>query len=332
MTTSSEHLQRARPDRAAAAAAAAGEVVDAVSTAVVGKDAVLRRVLAVMLAGGHVLLEDVPGLGKTLMARSFAAAMGLRSGRIQFTPDLLPADVVGSALPAADGGLRFEPGPVFTQLLLADEVNRTPPKTQAALLEAMQERQVTAEGATHPLDDCFTVLATSNPVETEGTYPLPEAQLDRFLARLAVGYPEAQDESALVTRRLQRRQEHVAVPQVLDDGGYTRLRAAVEDVHVEPAVVDYAVALVRATRTHRAVLVGASPRASLALVQLARAWALMDGRPFVTPDDVHGLAPDVLTHRLTLRPEAWIRGTDPVPLLTEVVDAVPTPRITTPHE
>ena len=305
----------------------AERVLEAVARAVVGKDDVLRRVLAVMAAGGHVLLEDVPGVGKTAMARAFAQALGLRAGRIQFTPDLLPGDVTGSSVPGADGSLVFEPGPVFTQLLLADEVNRTPPKTQAALLEAMQERQVSADGVTHALDACFTVVATANPVETEGTYPLPEAQLDRFLARVAVGYPAADDERDLVQRRVQRRREAVDVPAVLDAEGYLRLRSAVEAVHVDDAVVEYAVALVRGTREHPSVQVGASPRGSLGLVQLARAWALMHGRSYVVPDDVADLAGDVLTHRLVLRPEVWMRGEPAGAVVAAVLREVPVPRV-----
>ncbi|MGH3445284.1 MAG: AAA family ATPase, partial [Nocardioidaceae bacterium] len=265
----------------------AAAVLDEVSRAVVGKREALTLVLAAVLAGGHVLIEDFPGLGKTLAARSFAQTLGLGFTRAQFTPDLLPADLTGSFIyDQKNAEFEFRPGPLFTGLLLADEINRTPPKTQAALLEAMQERQVTVEGQTFPLDAPFHVLATANPVEYEGTYPLPEAQLDRFLLRTGVGYPERADESRMLQDRQARRRDEVALQAVLDGPTLLACQAAVERVTVADEVVGYIVDLVRATRESPRVQVGASPRGSLALLKLGRARAALRGRDFVVPDDV----------------------------------------------
>jgi len=276
------------------AAQQAQDVLDEVERAVVGKRDVLELVLLGILAGGHVLLEDLPGLGKTLLARSFATALGLSFRRVQFTPDLLPADVTGSYLyNQRDSTFEFRAGPVFTQVLLADEVNRTPPKTQAALLEAMGEGQVTVEGETRLLPQPFVVLATDNPVEYEGTYPLPEAQLDRFVLRTSLGYLGRADEVALLARRLERRTD--------------------------------AVALVTATREHTQTLVGASPRGALAVVQLARGRALVRGRPHVLPDDLQAVAVPALAHRLVLRPELWAQAVRPEDVVAEVLGAVATP-------
>jgi MoxR-like ATPase len=304
----------------------AGRVLDEVERAVLGKRPVLELVLAGVLAGGHVLLEDLPGVGKTLAARSFAAALGLDFGRVQFTPDLLPGDITGSHLyDQRTGTFQFRAGPVFTQLLLADEVNRTPPKTQAALLEAMAEGQVTVEGETRALPQPFVVLATDNPIEFEGTYPLPEAQLDRFLLRVSLGYPTEEDESRLLAERVARRTEAVRLSAVTDAAGVLSMRAAVESVHVEASLLDYVVALVTATRQHPQALVGASPRGSLAVTQLSRARALLQGRDHVLPDDVQAVAVPALAHRLVLRPELWAQSARPERVVEEVLRTVPTP-------
>ncbi len=304
----------------------AGQVLDAVDGVLVGKRDQMKYVLAGVLAGGHVLLEDLPGLGKTLAARSLAQALGLEFTRAQFTPDLLPADLTGSFIydqPA--GRFSFREGPVFTGLLLADEINRTPPKTQSALLEAMQEHQVTVEGTTFPLPRPFHVLATANPIEHEGTYPLPEAQLDRFLLRLSFGYPDADEEWDVLARRIDRRREEQSVYAVLDADELLRVQAAVEDVHVAESVGRYAIDLVRATRSHQDTLVGASPRGSLALLLCARASALIEGRDFVVPEDVKRLAVPALAHRIIIRPELWLNDVQPAVIVRDVLATVPVP-------
>ncbi|MCS7479899.1 AAA family ATPase [Umezawaea endophytica] len=304
-------------------------VLDAVGTVLVGRQRSLRLALAAVLAGGHVLLEDVPGLGKTLMARSLAQALHLDFRRLQCTPDLLPADVTGSFLyDPSDRGFSFRAGPVFTGLLLADEINRTPPKTQSALLEAMQEGQVTVEGRTFPLPRPFHVLATANPVEYEGTYPLPEAQLDRFLVRLDIGYPPAAEEVEVLRRRLVRQREQTEVPPVFESTRLAELQAGVERVAVDEDVLRYCVDLASSTRAHPAVEVGASPRGALALVLVARALAVLDRRDFVLPEDVKDCAVAALAHRLTLRPETWTSGTTGVEVVTELLGRVPGPAST----
>ena len=309
-----------------AATDAARRVLDAVETAVVGKRQSLELVLTGLLAGGHVLLEDLPGLGKTLAARSFAQALGLPFARAQFTPDLLPADLTGAEVfDQRTGEFVFRPGPVFTGLLLADEINRTPPKTQSALLEAMQERQVSVEGTTRPLPVPFHVLATANPIEHEGTYPLPEAQLDRFLLRLSFGYPSAEQEWEVVSRRIDRQHEEQTVAQVLDAKQLLALQAAVEEVHVEDAVGRYAVDLVAATRRHQNALVGASPRGTLALITCARALAVIRGRGYVVPEDVKELAHPALDHRVTVRPELWLQNATGAGVVDAVLEQVPVP-------
>ena len=309
-----------------AATDAARRVLDTVETAVVGKRQSLELVLTGLLAGGHVLLEDLPGLGKTLAARSFAQALGLPFARAQFTPDLLPADLTGAEVfDQRSGEFVFRPGPVFTGLLLADEINRTPPKTQSALLEAMQERQVSVEGTTRPLPVPFHVLATANPIEHEGTYPLPEAQLDRFLLRLSFGYPSAEQEWELVSRRIDRQHEEQTVAQVLDAEQLLALQAAVEEVHVEDAVGRYAVDLVAATRRHQNALVGASPRGTLALITCARALAVIRGRGYVVPEDVKELAHPALDHRVTVRPELWLQNATGAGVVDAVLEQVPVP-------
>jgi len=314
-------------------AAPAEAILDEVERAVVGKREVLELVLLALLADGHVLLEDVPGVAKTLIARSFAAATGLRFGRVQFTPDLLPSDVTGSSVfDQRAASFEFRPGPVFCNLLLGDEINRAPPKTQAALLEAMQERQVTADDGTHQLEPPFLVLATQNPIEYEGTYPLPEAQLDRFLVLLRVGYPSAQDEWRMLDARARRGTDAVALNAVIDREGLRRLQAAVEAVHVGPAVGRYMVALATATRESSEVEVGASPRGSLALLRLARARAALEGRDFVVPDDVKAVAVPALAHRLVLRPELWVRRVAAADVVQRVLDDVPAPPAIEPQD
>ena len=314
------------PMTPAEATAAAQAVLDTVETAVVGKRESLELVLTGILAGGHVLLEDLPGLGKTLAARSFAQALGLPFKRAQFTPDLLPADLTGAEVfDQRTGEFVFRPGPVFTGLLLADEINRTPPKTQSALLEAMQERQVSVEGTTRPLPDPFHVLATANPVEHEGTYPLPEAQLDRFLLRLSFGYPTSVQEWEVVSRRLDRRREEQRVAEVLDGPGLLGVQAVVEEVHVEDSVGHYAVDLVSATREHQHALVGASPRGTLALITCARALAVVRGRTYVVPEDVKALAHAALDHRVTVKPELWLQNATGAGVVESVLQQIEVP-------
>ncbi len=314
-------------------AAPAEAILDEVQRAVVGKRDVLELVLLALLADGHVLLEDVPGVAKTLIARSFATATGLRFGRVQFTPDLLPSDVTGSSVfDQRTATFEFRPGPVFCNLLLGDEINRAPPKTQAALLEAMEERQVTADDGTHELERPFLVLATQNPIEYEGTYPLPEAQLDRFLVRLRVGYPAVDDEWAMLDARARRGTDAVALHPIIDDQGLRSLQAAVEAVHVGAAVGRYMVALATATRASSEVEVGASPRGSLALLRLSRARAALEGRDFVVPDDVKAVAVPALAHRLVLRPELWVRRIDAGDVVARVLDDVPAPPATEPQD
>jgi MoxR-like ATPase len=304
----------------------AAAVLDTVGTVVVGKREALRLVLAGLLAGGNVLLEDLPGLGKTMTARCFAQALGLGFRRLQFTPDLMPADVTGSFLyDQRSHDFTFRAGPIFTNLLLADEINRTPPKTQAALLEAMQEKQVTVEGTTYVLQPPFHVLATANPIEHEGTYPLPEAQLDRFLLRVSFGYPTPDEEWDVLRRRMVRRREEAALTPVVDADTLLGLQAALEDVVVEDSVGRYMVDLTTATRDHPQVLVGASPRGSLALLLLSRAVAAMAGRDYVVPEDVKEVAVAALAHRITLRPEMWLRRVDAGQVVAAVLDLVPAP-------
>ena len=297
-----------------------------VGTAVVGMRETLQIALATILAGGHVLFEDVPGTGKTLAARSLATALGLDFARLQCTPDLLPSDITGSSVwDPQRGDFSFRPGPVFTGLFLADEINRTAPKTQSALLEAMAERQVTVEGASRPLTLPFHVVATSNPVEYEGTYPLPEAQLDRFMVRLAVGYPTRDGESEVLARRIARQQEAAPVSRVVDSATVLAMQAGVEAMPVDPDVIAYCVDLAAATRRHPALEVGASPRGSQNLVLLARAVAVLDGRDVVLPEDVKQVAVPVLSHRLTLTATAWASGRRPEAVVADLLASVPGP-------
>jgi MoxR-like ATPase len=307
-------------------AARSSQVLDEVERIVVGKRDALRLVWVGLLGDGHILIEDVPGLAKTVIARSFAQVTGLGFARVQFTPDLVPADITGSSIfDPRSGELRFHPGPVFTNLLLGDEINRAPPKTQAALLEAMQERQVTTDGATRPLPDPFLVIATQNPLEFEGTYPLPEAQLDRFLLRLRLGYPARDDEVAILRNRMARRAEAITLDRVVDAATVVEMQRALEDVHVDDSITAYIVDLVGATRRRPEVEVGASPRASLALLTASRAHAAVAGRDFVVPDDVKAIAVAAVAHRITLRPDQWIRGNRTDDVVARCLAEVPAP-------
>jgi len=302
-----------------------------VERAIVGKREPLELVLLGMLANGHVLIEDYPGLAKTLIARAFAQVTSIGFTRVQFTPDLMPSDVTGSSIfNQREADFEFRPGPIFTNLLLADEINRAPPKTQAALLEAMQERQVTIEGETRPLERPFLVLATQNPIEYEGTYPLPEAQLDRFLLRTGFGYPTADAEWEMLERRLERGVDEVELRNVVDRETLLAMQRAVEGVHVDESVGRYVVDLVAATRESPSVSVGSSPRGSLAVVKLSRCRAALDGRDFVTPDDVKSVAVPALAHRLVLRPELWVQRRSGEDVVREILDQVRTPATETP--
>jgi MoxR-like ATPase len=302
-------------------------ILTEVERAVVGKREALELVLLGLLADGHVLIEDFPGLAKTLIARAFAQVTSIGFTRIQFTPDLMPSDVTGSSIfNQRESDFEFRPGPIFTNLLLADEINRAPPKTQAALLEAMQERQVTIEGNTRPLARPFLVLATQNPIEYEGTYPLPEAQLDRFLLRIGVGYPAREDEWDVLERRLERAADEIELDPVVGRDELLEMQEAVEQVHIDRSVGLYMVDLVAATRQASGVQVGASPRGSLALLKLSRCRAALDGRDYVTPDDVKSVAVPALAHRLSLRPELWVQRLRPDDIVLELLDRVPTPK------
>jgi MoxR-like ATPase len=288
-------------------AALAENVLMEVSKAVVGKKEVLQKIMAAFLTpGGHVLLEDFPGLAKTLVANSFAAALGMDFKRIQFTPDLLPGDITGGYVyDRTENKFFLRKGPLFTNVILADEINRASPKTQSALLEAMQEYQVTIDGETMPLPDPFIVIATQNPIEYEGTFPLPEAQLDRFMMKLPVGYPTIEEETLILRNRRERRSDQFQLTPVTDAMSFHQMREAIEDVHVDPDIERYIVELVAKTRVHRQVVVGSSPRGALALLKLARSYAAMQGRSYVLPDDVKAFARSVLSHRLILEPDLW---------------------------
>ena len=301
-------------------------VLDEVERAVVGKRDALELLLLGLLADGHVLIEDYPGLAKTLMARSFAQVATMNFARIQFTPDLMPTDVTGSSIyNQRERDFEFRPGPIFANLLLADEINRAPPKTQAALLEAMQERQVTSEGETRQLERPFLVLATQNPIEYEGTYPLPEAQLDRFLLRMSVGYPSREDEWQVLANRHERGVDEIELSPLVDRDTLLAMQAAVEGVHVSEAVGLYMVDVVAATRNASSIQVGSSPRGSLALLKLSRCRAALQGRDFVTPEDVKAIAVPALAHRLTLRPELWVQRVSAEDVVRERLETVATP-------
>jgi MoxR-like ATPase len=306
----------------------ADRIRDSVRTAIVGRDEAVEQVLVGLVADGHLLIEDLPGLGKTLMAKSFARALGLEFQRIQFTADLLPHDITGGeVLDAARSSFTFRPGPLFTNLLLADEINRAPPKVQSALLEAMQEYQVTSERSTYPLPRPFLVLATENPLELEGTYPLPEAQVDRFLVRLKIGYPTVEEERKILERRRDRKTETVEVPRVGDAATVLDLQRAVEEVELDASVASYIVDLVRSTRDDSRSEVGSSPRGSLALQKLSRARALLAGRDFVLPDDVKAFAVPALAHRVIVKPEPWIRGVRGEAIVRAAVERTAVPKV-----
>jgi MoxR-like ATPase len=306
----------------------ADRVVQQVERAIVGKRGLLEQIMSTILAGGHVLLEDYPGLAKTLIANSFATALGLDFKRIQFTPDLLPGDITGGYIyDRARSRFELRKGPLFANIILADEINRASPKTQSALLEAMQEIQVTLEGETLKLPEPFIVVATQNPIEYEGTFPLPEAQLDRFLIKLAVGYPSPDDEQEILRRRRERRRDAFELDQVTDAQELLAMRQAVEEIYVEPDIERYIVALTAETRNRRQVAVGASPRGSLALLKLARAWAAMDGREYVIPDDVKRFVVPGLVHRLILEPDLWMTRHAAEDVLAGIVQSTPVPVI-----
>jgi len=308
--------------------ARARTIIDEVSTAIVGKQDVLDDVMVGILAGGHILFEDYPGLAKTLIARSFAQALGIEFKRIQFTPDLLPSDITGSHIFDRESGeFHLSLGPLFANVVLADEINRATPKTQSALLEAMQEFQVTIGGETKPLPPPFIVIATQNPIEYEGTFPLPEAQLDRFMVRLAVGYPDHDGEVEILRRRRERMADEIRLRAATDAEGLLAMRAAVETVHVDPDIESYIVSIVERTRSDTNVYVGASPRGSLALLKLSRAKAALEGRDYVLPDDVKTFAIPALVHRLILSPELWSKRITPTDIVENILRSVSVPKV-----
>ncbi len=303
------------------------QIINQVKKVIVGKEPVLERVMLAILANSHILFEDYPGLAKTLLARSFAMSMGCNFSRIQFTPDLLPSDITGTYIynvKSSEFDLRR--GPVFTNLLLADEINRAPPKTQAALLEAMQEHQTTLDGKTHILEEPFIVIATQNPIEYEGVYPLPEAQLDRFLVRLQLGYPNRLEEIEILKRRMQRGQEDVHLDPVASVEVILDLQKTVEGIHIDDDVLGYITDIVQMTRAQRQVEIGASPRGSLAIFKLARARAVFHGRDYVIPDDVKDVAAQALVHRMIMKAESWVKGVNPGLVVDEILKTVPVPK------
>ena len=318
------------PEATRAAAFAAGRVLDALGQVVLGQEAVRREALLALLARGHVLLEGPPGTAKTLLVRALTEALGLSFRRIQFTPDLMPSDITGINLLTAPGEFGFRPGPLFADLVLADEINRAPAKTQAALLEAMEERAATVDGVRHPMSPSFTVFATQNPIEFEGTYPLPEAELDRFMLKSSLGYPTAERERGILERVLggfdAAETASFGIARVLDAAGLEALRQAVRQVRVQPSVLEYITAMVRATRAAPALTLGASPRASVALLKLSQAAALLDGRDYVIPDDPKNLAPAVLRHRVIVAPELELEGVTADAALASVIERVEAPR------
>ncbi len=297
------------------------------STVIVGKRHTLELVLTGFLANGHILFEDFPGLAKTLMSKLFAEALGCGFRRIQFTPDLLPADITGTyVFDRRDGQFRLRRGPIFTNVLLADEINRAPPKTQSALLEGMQERQVTIEGDTYPLEKPFIVIATQNPIEYEGTYPLPEAQIDRFMMRISVGYPTKEEEVEILSRRIASKTDDYRVKPVMTPEVFMEAQKVAEQVHVDDAIKEYAVEIVQRTRTHSLIGLGSSPRGSLAILHLSRAKAALAGRDFVTPEDVKAVAVPALAHRILLKSDTWLVGTKAEEIVRGILDETKAPR------
>ncbi|MGC8565645.1 MAG: AAA family ATPase [Thermoplasmata archaeon] len=304
------------------------KIINEVKKAVVGKDDVLTQVLIAMISRGHILIEDYPGLAKTLMAKSISDAIGINFKRVQFTPDLLPMDIIGSNIFQRDtSSFKFNPGPIFTNILLADEINRAPPKTQSALLEAMQEYQVTIEGISMKLDEPFIVIATQNPIEFEGTYPLPEAQVDRFLVKLSVGYPGRDSEIEILKRRTKRKSDNIIIENVVSKDDFISIQNMVENIHVDDSIESYIVDIVNKTRVHSQVEIGSSPRGSLALLKLARSNALVSGRDYVIPDDVKSVIKIALSHRIILKPEPWIRGIKPEEIIDDVLKNTPVPKL-----
>jgi len=303
-------------------------ILTELASAIVGKEPVLRKVLVGVLANSHILLEDYPGLAKTVIAKSLAASLGCRFARIQFTPDLLPADITGTYIyNQKSGDFELRKGPIFTNILLADEINRSPPKTQSALLEAMQERQTTLDGRTHPLEKPFIVIATQNPIEFEGVYMLPEAQLDRFIMKLRIGYPDKNSEIDVLKRRIARRNDDFTITNIVNTAALIEMQEAVENVHADDAVLSYITDIVRETRTHSQVEVGASPRGSLALLKLARANAALSGRDYTLPDDVKLICSEALAHRIIPKAASWVRGFDPNSIIEEIIRRVPVPKV-----
>lgn len=303
------------------------QLIATLEQVILGKEDVLHQMLLGLCSGGNILIEDVPGVAKTLIARLIAQVTGMSFKRLQFTPDLLPGDITGGFIYNQKiSEFEFRPGPLFTNLVLADEVNRAPPKTQAALLEVMQEQQVTIEGRTYPMQQPFIVIATQNPIELEGTYPLPEAQLDRFVMRIRVGYPTPAEEQRILSQRGARKQDQIDLDAVIAAEQVLHLQAAVEQVHVSEAIEEYIVSLTNATRHHNQIQVGASPRGSLAMYQLARAHAMIQARDYVLPDDVKLVAMSALAHRLLLKPEQWVRGTPAEEIVQDILDRTPIPK------
>jgi MoxR-like ATPase len=306
----------------------ADRILSEVKRIIVGKNEVLDKIMVSILANGHVLIEDFPGLAKTTIARAFSSSMGCKFKRIQFVSDLLPADIIGTNVyDQKNGSFSLMKGPIFTNLLLADEINRAPPKTQSALLEAMQERQVTIEGEAHMLERPFIVIATQNPIEYEGVYPLPEAQIDRFMIKIGVGYPSEDDEKKILDRRKERKKEEFEVSMVANPEKIVEMQRVVEDIHVDDDIESYMVALVRVTRDLTKVEVGASPRGSLALLHLARANAVLNGRDYVIPDDVKAIAVPALSHRLILKAGTWLAGVKAEKVVDEVLSRVTAPKV-----
>ena len=304
------------------------KIIAEVEKGIVGKRQVIEKTMASILVKGHILFEDYPGLAKTMLARSLSSALGCDFRRIQFTPDLLPADITGTyVLDRNSGEFKLVKGPIFTNVLLADEINRAPPKTQSALLEAMQEGQSTIEGVTYRLPEPFIVMATQNPIEYEGTYPLPEAQMDRFLIRLEMGYPSKKDEVEILRRRKNRKRDEFTAEKVIDRDVLMEMQNSVESVHVDDSIYEYIVEIVRETRKDPQVDVGASPRGSLALMKLSMAYAAIHGRDYVIPDDVKSIAIEALSHRILLKPGPWIKGVKTASIIEGILKKVPVPKV-----